>query len=73
MEFKTNIAEQNASITYEGIGKYISGMANIACVKSKDYAYLVLGVENATWNTVGTNLQMQNQIINIRIIQRVAQ
>ena len=64
LEFKTNIAEQSASITYEGVGKYISGMANIACVKYKDYAYLVLGIENATWNPVGTNLRMQDQKIN---------
>ena len=39
-------------------------MANIACVKYKDYAYLVLGIENATWNPVGTNLRMQDQKIN---------
>ena len=49
LEFKTNIAEQKASITYEGVGEYISGMANSACIRYKDYAYLVLGVEDATW------------------------
>ena len=32
LEFKTNIAEQNASITYDGIGKYISGIANTLLV-----------------------------------------
>ena len=60
LEFKTNIAEQKASITYEGVGEYISGMANSACIKYKDYAYLVLGVENASWKPVGTNLYMQS-------------
>ena len=60
LEFKTNIAEQKASITYEGVGEYISGMANSACIKYKDYAYLVLGVENASWKPVGTNLNMQS-------------
>lgn len=60
LEFKTNIAEQKASITYEGVGEYISGMANSACIRYKDYAYLVLGVEDATWKPVGTNLYMQS-------------
>lgn len=60
LEFKTNIAEQKASITYEGVGEYISGMANSACIRYKDYAYLVLGIENATWTPVGTNLYMQS-------------
>lgn len=64
LEFKTNVATQNASITYEGIGKYISGMANIACVKYREYAYLVLGVADGTWEPVGTNLRMQAAKIN---------
>ena len=58
MEFKTNIGESRCSITYEGVGNYISGLSNSACLKYKSHGYLVLGVEDGTWNVVGTNLQM---------------
>lgn len=58
MEFKTNIGESRCSITYEGVGNYISGLSNSACLKYKSHGYLVLGVEDSTWNVVGTNLQM---------------
>ena len=58
MEFKTNIGESRCSITYEGVGNYISGLANSACLKYKSHGYLVLGVEDGTWNVVGTNLRM---------------
>ena len=58
MEFKTNIGESRCSITYEGVGKYISGLSNSACLKYKSYGYLVLGVEDGTWNVVGTNLRI---------------
>ena len=58
LEMKTNISESHASITYEGLGKYLSGLSNSACVHYKDYGYLVLGVEDGTWNVVGTNLNM---------------
>ena len=58
LEMKTNISESHASITYEGVGKYLSGLSNSACVHYKDYGYLVLGVEDGTWNVVGTNLNM---------------
>lgn len=58
MEFKTNIGESRCSITYEGVGKYISGLSNSACLKYKPYGYLVLGVEDGTWNVVGTNLRI---------------
>ena len=51
IEFKTNIGESRCSITYEGVGNYISGLSNSAC-------YLILGVEDGTWDVVGTNLQM---------------
>lgn len=56
LEFKTNIGESRCSITYERVGEYISGLANAACIKDTQFAYLILGVEDATWNTVGTNL-----------------
>lgn len=58
LEFKTNIGEAHCSITYEGIGNYISGLSNSACLKYKSHGYLVLGVENDTWKVVGTNLNM---------------
>lgn len=58
LEMKTNISESHASITYEGVGKYLSGLSNSVCVHYKDYGYLVLGVEDGTWNVVGTNLNM---------------
>lgn len=58
LEFKTNISESHSSITYEGVGKYISGISNVACLKDKAYGYLVLGVQDGTWDIVGTNLRM---------------
>ncbi|MBP5351663.1 MAG: putative DNA binding domain-containing protein [Fibrobacterales bacterium] len=58
LEFKTNIGESHASITYDGVGEYLSGLANAACVKDVAYAYLILGVEDGTWNVCGTNLRM---------------
>ncbi|MBO5272165.1 MAG: putative DNA binding domain-containing protein [Muribaculaceae bacterium] len=58
LEFKTNISESHSSITYEGVGKYISGISNVACLKDKAYGYLVLGIQNGTWDIVGTNLHM---------------
>ena len=58
LEFKTNISESHSSITYEGVGRYISGISNVACIKDKAYGYLVLGIEDGTWDIVGTNLRM---------------
>lgn len=58
LEMKTNISESHASITYEGVGKYLSGLSNSGCVHYRDFGYLVLGVEDGTWNVVGTNLNM---------------
>jgi ATP-dependent DNA helicase RecG len=58
LEFKTNISESHSSVTYEGVGKYISGISNVSCLKDKECGYLVLGVEDTTWNVVGTNLRM---------------
>lgn len=58
LEFKTNISESHSSITYEGVGKYISGISNVACLKDKAYGYLVLGIQDSTWDIVRTNLRM---------------
>lgn len=60
LEMKTNISESHASITYDRVGEYISGLSNGACTHYKDYGYLVLGVEDGTWNIVGTNLRMKS-------------
>ena len=57
LEFKTNVAAQQASVTPEGIGEYISALANGACINNKDYGYLVLGVEDKTHHVVGTNFK----------------
>lgn len=36
------------------IGKYISGLANSACLENKDHAYLIFGIEDETHEVVGT-------------------
>lgn len=59
LEMKTNISESHASITYDRVGEYISGLSNGACVHYKDFGYLVLGVQDETWEIVGTNLRMK--------------
>lgn len=64
LEFKTNISESHSSITYERVGCYLSGISNVACLKDKAYGYLVLGVEDGSWTSVGTNLHMAHAKIN---------
>lgn len=64
LEFKTNIGESRCSITYERVGNYLSGLANAACIKDKAYGYLVLGIEDGTWKSCGTNLLMSNAQYN---------
>jgi ATP-dependent DNA helicase RecG len=60
LEYKTNIAVSNASITPEGVGEYISALSNGAAVKNRDFGYLVLGIEDGTKKVVGTNLKMSS-------------
>ncbi|MFI3244789.1 MAG: putative DNA binding domain-containing protein, partial [Akkermansia sp.] len=59
LEFKRNIGDSQSrhgfSISYEKLGEYISGLANAACLHDQSYAYLILGVEDASWKIVGTN------------------
>ncbi|MBU4487326.1 MAG: putative DNA binding domain-containing protein, partial [Candidatus Delongbacteria bacterium] len=55
LEFKLNVAQSNASVTPDGIGEYISALANGACISDKEYGYLVLGVEDKTHKKVGTS------------------
>jgi len=57
LEFKTNVAKQNASVTPEGIGEYISALSNGACIANKDFGYLVLGIEDEAQKIVGTNFK----------------
>jgi ATP-dependent DNA helicase RecG len=64
LEFKTNISDSNSSVTYERVGNYLSGIANVACLKDKAYGYLVLGIEDGSWEPVGTNLRMAQAKIN---------
>ena len=61
LEFKTNISESHSSITFERVGEYISGLSNSACLKDKPYGYLILGVEDGSWELKGTNLKMPEQ------------
>jgi ATP-dependent DNA helicase RecG len=57
LEFKTNVAQQKASVTPEGIGEYISALSNGACISNKDFGYLVLGIQDETHSAVGTNFK----------------
>jgi ATP-dependent DNA helicase RecG len=57
LEFKVNVAKQKASITPNGIGEYISALANGATISNKEFAYLILGIEDQTQNIVGTNFK----------------
>ncbi len=57
LEFKSNVATQKASITIEGIGEYISALANGATISNQDFGYLILGVEDITKNIIGTNFR----------------
>lgn len=52
VEFKTNYAD------YDGIGKYISALANAAILNEKTDAYLVWGIEDGTHKIVGTSLAL---------------
>jgi ATP-dependent DNA helicase RecG len=57
LEFKSNVAFQKASVTPEGIGEYISALANGATISNKDFGYLILGIEDQTQQIIGTNFK----------------
>ncbi|HPO56494.1 MAG TPA: putative DNA binding domain-containing protein [Ignavibacteriaceae bacterium] len=57
LEFKSNIGKQNASITPEGVGEYISALSNGACIAHKEFGYLVLGIDDKDFTVKGTNLK----------------
>lgn len=48
-EFKENNKDP------ERIGKYVSGLANVACEAQRDFGYLVWGVDDATHDIEGTS------------------
>ena len=52
VEFKRDYADP------QGIGEYISALANGAALKGKPSAYLVWGVENSTHDAVGTDFSL---------------
>lgn len=54
VEFKKGTATTN-----EKLGMYISGLANSACVKNQDFAYLLFGIENVTQEVIGTNFNFK--------------
>lgn len=37
------------------IGKYISAIANSACLENREFGYMIWGIENATRNIIGTS------------------
>lgn len=49
LEFKSNYLEP------ERIGKYISALSNGACLDNNDKGYLYFGIEDGTWNLIGTS------------------
>lgn len=64
VEFKVNNKDP------ERIGKYISGLANAACEKQQDFAYLLWGIDNDTHEIVGTSfepeaMKVENQPLSL--------
>jgi ATP-dependent DNA helicase RecG len=55
LEFKQN------NYQHELIGKYISGLANSACIRHKDFAYLIFGIHDETHNVTGTSFRPSNE------------
>jgi ATP-dependent DNA helicase RecG len=51
LEFKINQHEKDE------IGKRISALSNGAALSSKEFAYLVFGIEDSTHKVVGTSFQ----------------
>ncbi|SNV31942.1 Divergent AAA domain [Chryseobacterium taklimakanense] len=49
IEFKRNDATDN-----QRLGRYISGLSNAARLSNEPFGYLVFGVEDDTWDVVGT-------------------
>lgn len=52
------------------IGKYISAIANSACLENREFGYMIWGIENATRNIIGTSfdpprVKKGNQLLEI--------
>ena len=47
----------------QGIGEYISALANSACIENKEFGYLVFGIENERHQAVGTNFKPRSEKI----------
>ena len=57
VEFKANIGESRCSITYEGVGNYISGLSNSACLKYKARRKKTMGTETLVMLHLTRSLQ----------------
>lgn len=53
IEFKTNL-EPNL------VGEYISALSNSACLKTRDFGYLIFGIEDKSKKIVGTKFDIKN-------------
>ena len=53
IEFKTDI---ELSL----VGEYISALSNSACLKHRDFGYLVFGIEDKSKKIVGTKFDIKN-------------
>ena len=56
LEFKENCHD------IERIGKYISGLSNSACMKNRQYGYMVWGVQDETHEIIGTSLDLDKPL-----------
>jgi len=54
-EFKENYANP------DGLGKYISALANAAIFEQRPAAYLILGVKDKTHEIIGTKVRLKNE------------
>lgn len=55
LEFKTNV--------YDGLGEYISALANSACLLGKPRAYLVFGIADGSHAAVGTTFDPAAEMV----------
>lgn len=72
LEFKSNYQDP------ERLGRYISALANGACLDHLDYAYLYFGVEDETLNVIGTTFNISkikakgNQALELYLRQYIS-
>jgi len=63
VEFKENFH------TPEELGETISALSNGACLHNQQSAYLVFGVENKTFNIVGTSFKPKSEKIKTKSLK----